>query len=72
MDIKSIKEQLPTGAIKEIANISGVHYATVQNFFNGSKTKEDVKLIEATADYLQKYKEKKKLATDKLQAVASK
>ena len=71
MDIKAIKEQLPTGAIKEISNLSGVHYATVQGFFNGKKTKDDVKIIEVTAEYLEKYKDKKSKATAKLQAVAS-
>ena len=71
MDIKAIKEQLPTGGIKEIANLSGVHYATVQGFFNGKKTKDDVKIIEVTADYLENYKDKKSKATKKLQKVAS-
>ena len=71
MDIKAIKEQLPTGGIKEIANLSGVHYATVQGFFNGKKTKDDVKIIEVTADYLENYKDKKIKATKKLQKVAS-
>lgn len=71
MDIKEIKKQLPTGAIKEISTSCGVHYATVQGFFNGKQTKDNLKLIEATADYLKVYKEKKKSATAKLQAVAS-
>lgn len=70
MNIQAIKEQLPTGAIKEIAETTGVHYATVQGFFNGKQTKENIKLIQATADYLEVYKEKKKTATAKLQAVA--
>lgn len=71
MDIKAIKKQLPTGGIKEISNLSGVHYATVQGFFNGKKTKDDVKIIEVTAEYLETYKDKKSKATAKLQAVAS-
>ncbi|WP_258928358.1 hypothetical protein [Flavobacterium davisii] len=40
MDIKAIKEQLPTGGIKEISVLSGVHYATVQGFFKGKKQKK--------------------------------
>ncbi|TRX37880.1 hypothetical protein FNW52_02985 [Flavobacterium sp. ZT3R18] len=71
MNIQEIKKQLPTGAIKEIANLSGVHYATVQGFFNGKQTKEDVRIIEVTAEYLENYKKKKSKATAKLQAVAS-
>ena len=71
MDIKAIKEQLPTGGIKEISVLSGVHYATVQGFFNGKKTKEDVKIIEVTAEYLENYKTKKNNASAKLQEVAS-
>ncbi len=71
MDIKAIKVQLPTGGIKEISVLSGVHYATVQGFFNGKKTKDDVKIIEVTAEYLETYKDKKRKATAKLQEVAS-
>lgn len=70
MDIKAIRKQLPTGALKEISNLSGVHYATVQSFFAGNETKENLKLIEFTADYLEAYKEKRDKATAKLQAVA--
>lgn len=71
MNIQEIKKQLPNGAIKKIAIISGVHYATVQGFFNGKETKENVKLIEHTAKYLKEYKEAKSNAMQELQAVAS-
>lgn len=71
MDIQEIKKQLPTGAIKTIAINSGVHYATVQGFFNGKETKENVKLIEHTAKFLKQYKEAKASAIMELQAVAS-
>lgn len=71
MNIQEIKKQLPTGAIKNIAIESGVHYATVQGFFNGKETKENVKLIEHTAKYLKEYKEAKANAMQELQAVAS-
>ena len=71
MDIKEIKKQLPTGAIKEIAKISGVHYATVQSFFAGKETKENIKLLGITAKFLKDYKEKKATAIEELQAVAS-
>ncbi|MBF7091117.1 hypothetical protein IUY40_06155 [Flavobacterium sp. ALJ2] len=71
MNIQEIKKQLPTGAIKAIAIESGIHYATVQGFFNGKQTKENVKLIEHTAKYLKQYKEAKANAIQELQAVVS-
>ncbi len=71
MNIQEIKKQLPAGAIKEISELSGVHYATTQNFFNGKETKENLKLIEHTAKYLKQYKEAKATAIQELQAVAS-
>jgi hypothetical protein len=71
MDVKAIKEQLPTGAIKEIADLSGVHYGTVKGFFSGKKTKENLKLMQVTADFLEDYKTKQKQAIERLQAVAS-
>ena len=71
MDIKEIKKQLPTGAGREIAKMSGVNYDTVQRFLRGVETKENLKLIEATAKYLKEYKDKKATAIQELQAVAS-
>lgn len=71
MNIQEIKIQLPSGAIKEIASLSGVHYATVQSFFAGNQTKENLKLIRITAQYLKEYKEAKATAIQELQAVAS-
>ncbi|MGR3790433.1 hypothetical protein ACUXZJ_05915 [Flavobacterium sp. TN-1] len=71
MDIKEIRKQLPNGAGREIAKMSGVNYDTVQRFLRGVETKENLKLIEFTADYLKSYKEKKATAIGKLQAVAS-
>lgn len=71
MNIQEIKKQLPAGAIKVISELSGVHYATTQNFFNGKETKENLKLIEYTAKYLKQYKEAKANAIQALQAVAS-
>jgi hypothetical protein len=71
MDIKEIRNQLPLGAIKEIVNRSGVQYATVQRFFRGEETKENLNLIRVTAQYLKEYKEAKDTAMKELQAVAS-
>ena len=71
MDLQKIKSQLPSGGIKTISVNSGVHYATVQAFFNGKKTKEDLSIMKFTAQYLKEYKEAKASATNELQAVAS-
>ena len=71
MNIKEIRKQLPIGAVKDIVKISGVEYATVQRFFRGENTKENIKLMNVTADYLEQYKTKEKEAIEKLQAVAS-
>jgi hypothetical protein len=71
MDIKEIRKKLPLGAIKEIVKNSGVEYATVQRFFRGENTKENLKLMQVTAEFLEEYKTKEKQAIDKLQAIAS-
>lgn len=71
MNIQEIKKQLPSGAIKEIASLSGVHYATVQSFLAGNQTKENLNLMRVTAQYLKEYKEAKATAIQELQAVAS-
>lgn len=71
MDIQQIRNQLPIGAVKEIVKISGIHYATVQRFFRGEKTKENINLMRVTAEYLKEHKEAEKKALQELQAVAS-
>lgn len=71
MDIKEIRNQLPLGAVKEIVKRSGVQYATVQRFFRGEETKENLNLMQVTAQYLKEYKEAKAHAMQELQAVAS-
>lgn len=71
MEIKEIRNQLPLGAIKEIVKISGINYHTVQRFFRGEETKENLKLIGHTARYLKQYKQDKATALEELQAVAS-
>lgn len=71
MDIKEIKKRLPIGAMSEISKLSGVNSTTVQRFFNGEKTKFNIKLLEVTANYLKSYKQKEAIAMQELQAVAS-
>jgi hypothetical protein len=71
MNIQEIRNQLPLGAVKEIVNRSGVQYATVQRFFRGEETKENLNLLRVTAQYLKEYKEAKANAIQELQAVAS-
>lgn len=71
IDLKELRKQLPYGAVKEIVSLSGVEYGTVQRFFRGEKTKENLKLMKVTADYLEDYKTKEKEAVERLQAAAS-
>jgi hypothetical protein len=71
MNIQEIKKGLPIGAMSEIAKLSGVNSTTVQRFFNGEKTKFDIKIIQTTTQYLKEYKEAKATAIQELQAVAS-
>lgn len=71
MDIQQIRTQLPLGAVKEIVKRSGINYATVQRFFRGEETKENLNLMQVTAQYLKEYKEAKASAIMELQAVAS-
>lgn len=71
MDIQQIRNQLPLGAVKEIVKRSGINYATVQRFFRGEETKENLNLMQVTAEYLKEYKEAKANAIQALQAVAS-
>lgn len=71
MDLATIKKQLPVGAVKQIAIRSGVNYCTVQRFFSGEQTKENLNLMRVTAQYLKEYKEAKASAMQELQAVAS-
>ena len=71
MDIQEIRNQLPLGAVKEIVRRSGINYGTVQRFFRGEQTKENLNLMQVTAQYLKEYKEAKASAMQELQAVAS-
>jgi hypothetical protein len=71
MDIQEVRNQLPLGAVKEIVTRSGVQYATVQRFFRGEETKQNLNLLRVTAQYLKEYKEAKATAIKELQAVAS-
>lgn len=70
MDIKKIKKELPIGASKQIAKLSGLNISTVERFLAGYETKEHLKLLEITTQYLKEYKERKAKLTAELQAVA--
>lgn len=70
MNYQELKKDLPIGAMTEISKLSGVNSTTVQRFFNGEKTKFDIKIIQTTTQYLKDYKETKAKALQELQAVA--
>lgn len=71
MDIQEIRSQLPIGAVKQIAIKSGVNYCTVQRFFSGEKTKENLNLMKVTAEFLKEYKQAESEAIKELQDIAS-
>lgn len=71
MNIQEIRNQLPIGAVKVIVQRSGINYATVQRFFRGEKTKENISLMRVTAQYLKEHKKAESEAIQELQEVAS-
>lgn len=70
MDFTELKKDLPIGAMTEISKLSGVNNSTVQRFFNGEKTKFNIKIMKATTKYLSDYKTKESKALQELKAVA--
>lgn len=66
MDLKAVKLILPHGAIKEISSKSGVQYCQVSRIFNGLTTKDTLKVMEVTAEYLKEYQDRESKATQKI------
>jgi len=68
MDLKELKRQLPSGAIKEIAKITNTSKSTVCIVLGGkSESPKKPEILKATADYLKEYKEKERKAKEALQ-----
>jgi len=63
-NLNNIREQLPHGAMKEIAKRANVSNATVTKVLDG--TCENLVVINAIADYLTVYKAEKELAVGRL------
>lgn len=72
MDIQKIREQLPTGADKIIAERIGVNSATVRKVFYGQKVKPETKIlvIKGVTELLKETIETENVAIQELQAVA--
>ena len=72
MNLQEIKKQLPTGAETEIGTIAQISSTTVKKVLMGIKAKPaiELKVLNATAQYLKTYKEQKATALQELQAVA--
>lgn len=66
-DLTGIKEQLPHGAIAQIARTAGVLAPTVSRALNGDKRSPKLPdIIKATADFLTEYRAKEKAAATAL------
>jgi transcriptional regulator with XRE-family HTH domain len=59
MNVQMIRKELPTGAISEIAQRTGISTATVSLVFRGlSKTPKRATIIKAAAEYITECKAK--------------
>lgn len=65
MKLQEIKNKVPRGGFKVIAENCGINAVTLSRFFNGrAKVSTDlkVKILNETANYLREIKDKEKLA----------
>lgn len=68
MTLQEIKQQLPTGAIKDIAERTHLSQTTISQVLNGKlETRKKTTILQATADYITEYKAKQREATEALQ-----
>ncbi|WP_109620134.1 hypothetical protein [Sediminitomix flava] len=63
---QELKNQLPHGALKDIGETNNLQYQNIVRFFNGYRSKEDAKIINAVVDYVEKWKEEQRQATERL------
>jgi DNA-binding LacI/PurR family transcriptional regulator len=67
MNFQEIKKQLPHGAIKNIAQRSGLSTTTISHIFNGViESPKQADVLQATAEFMKEYREKKNAATKAL------
>jgi hypothetical protein len=67
MDLKDLKKQLPSGAIKEIANRANTSKSTVCIVLGGkSESPKKTEILNKTAEYLTEYKAKEREAKEAL------
>lgn len=58
MKPQEIKKELPHGAVKEIAEKTGLSTSTVCQILKGGKSPKTATVLAATAEYLNEYKAK--------------
>ena len=69
MDIAELRKELPIGGIKRISEMSRIPFMSVQRFFSGIETKQDIEIMNATTKFLKEHKEKRAQAIKDLQSV---
>jgi len=59
MNINTIRKQLPSGAIKEIAQKTGLSTTTVSHVFRGkARSPKQAAILNAAAEFVKEYKAK--------------
>lgn len=73
MNYKDLRNQLPHGAIREIAKRADVTESLISRFFNGKigKSPKETKILNITVQYLKEIKEQRRAAKKELQKVLS-
>lgn len=67
MNLQEIKKQLPSGAVKAIAERAKVSTSLVSQTFNGrTNSAKKMDVMNAAAEYLNEYKAKERAAADAL------
>ncbi|MDR0420424.1 MAG: hypothetical protein LBH30_03110 [Prevotellaceae bacterium] len=67
MDLKELKKQLPSGAIKEIAKRANTSKSTICIVLGGkSDSPKKPEILKATAQYLKEYKTRERKAKEAL------
>ncbi len=73
IDLKEVKKQLPHGAIKAIADKTGIYQPAISNVFNGigKPPKRLPEILEAAAEIIAANKAKERKALEAIQSAMS-
>ncbi len=69
MNLEQVRKELPTGAVKTIAEKTGYSIGIVWNVLYGRKSPKEAIILKATAEYLAAYKKEVNEAKEALNAV---